>query len=237
MKKVLTAALILMLALCVSVTCFAAAYVPSVYAKDAPELIPPEDPVEPGDLAEIFKDDQFIAGVKVGEVLVTAYSQANEAPHMVITDMLNDAKKDIDNAKKITDLVQGIPDNMIITDLFDVYLDDYCFTKLHEDPMNYIQLIFDYHLGEDEELPTVISKCDGVHWKVIPADQVRRGKNGSIFVYMYETCAVAFLRPAKNGEIPDSPQTGTDADWMLVISLAGVAILGAGACALRKRSN
>jgi len=140
MKKLIFTILILILALVPSV-CSAATTVPSVEAKQAPELVAQTDK-DGNECAAVIidKDGNIVQGLGWLEVIITPLAEADNAPLIEIRDELKEAYIQIQSANDLGELTEGIIaaleqfkktttnsyykdanlDTLVVSDLFDV---------------------------------------------------------------------------------------------------------------------
>lgn len=235
MKRLITLAAALLLALAVPVTALAANFTPSVEAKPAPELVRPNlGPDYPNAVAAIYDSNgNILAALEEGDIVITPLAEADSAPLEEIAEMLKNAHQEILSAGDLAELCAALDaraaaidpsctaEDFVVRDLFDVTLTGTAKEMLKNGA--YLELIFDIDLEAEELPPVVIYKCPGDQWSALEQQQVLNNGNGTVTVRFNKLCPVAFLTLSDNIIVQDPDKTSPE---------TGYAGLGGGAAAV-----
>ncbi len=237
MKKVLSVILAVVLICSLSVSAFAAADVnKSVTAKPAPELVVP-NVANPNIVAQILKGETVIHDVLASELIITPYHKADSAPHAIITDMLKDAYTEITSIDSVGELHDALDalakkinkdytaDNLVVTDLFDIYLTGEAEDHHDAHDEHYLRVTFKTGIAADAQAPIVLYNCTGDKWDVVDAANVVNNGDGTLTIEFHDLCPVVFLS-AVDKETPDTGDSTNAFLW------GGVAVVAAAGCVL-----
>ncbi|MBQ8580230.1 MAG: hypothetical protein IJ448_06005 [Oscillospiraceae bacterium] len=212
------------LLLCASMTCAAAAteFVPSIDAKDHPEIVPGED----GSIGIIYNGETEIDRVDVGCLVVTPVSKVDTSTE--IPDAARATLKDV--YAKLLDGSMVLPyekidsslhaDAMVIRDLFDATFLCTEHPEMLVPEGVVLELTFDLGVDADEQV-YVMTYNDG-EWN--PIVSVTNNGDGTITCVFEHLCPIAFSVVSDNW----SPITG----YMDPMMLLWVALMVASAAAL-----
>ncbi len=234
MKRVLSVILAVVLVCSLSVSAFAAADVnKSVTAKPAPELVVP-DASNPNIVAEILKDEEVIHSVLHSELIVTPYVDAHDAPHDIITERLLAAFAEItavDSVGELHDDLEAIAkeidkdytaDNLVVTDLFDVYIAGEAARHFNASDDHYLRITLKTGIAPDAVPPTVLYNCTGEKWDLVDDANIVNNGDGTVTIKFYDLCPVLFLSAVDK----ETPDTGDSSDALLWGGVAAVAAVG-----------
>lgn len=222
MKKIICCLVALLL--CVSMTCAAAAteFVPSIDAKDHPEIVPGED----GSIGVIYNGETEIDRVGIDCLIITPVSKVDTS-----TEIPEDARAILkDVYAKLLDGSMVLPyekidsslraDAMVIRDLFDATFVCGEHPEMLAPEGVVLELTFDLGVDADEQV-YVMTYNDG-EWN--PIVSVTNNGDGTVTCVFEHLCPVAFSVVSDNW----SPVTGIMDPMMLL----WVALMVASAAAL-----
>lgn len=213
MKKFTTIllALVMVLALMVPVSAASDDFVPSAEIKPAPGVV--EKPTEDGTPAqgEIVMPDGTVVPVPGVSIIITPLDGADTAVPPTIGDDLDDAYDELKNAESLEDLIDGLQDildqiddgtdveDLVITDLFHVYLDDEYSEYLEEGGKLYITF------KPTSDVLLALTDTDD-KWSALFGDSLVDNGDGTYTLVITKSGVVAFVKSAASVNVdPDEP--------------------------------
>lgn len=245
MKKVFTVVLSCVFVALMSLSAFAAEFVPSVASKNAPSLV-----ADANGYVAYVKDSSgnVVSSLTADDVKIIPYSdralQQTDAGFTMsdVNEKMNAAyagfadktiQKGLDESLKAVyskaDEKYTV-DNMVVSDLFYLGVKDEFKNQLTGG--NYLEIAFKTGIKADEIAPAVLYACDS-EWKMVDVTDVVNNGEGSIVVKFASLCPVALL-VAVPGETV-SPQTSSPSAILWVAIAAVVACGGIGILILAKK--
>ena len=229
MKKIIGLMLVVVLALSISVTVFAAEtdFVPSINEKSAPEITK---------ITVTTIDGEFVCQQHEECVIVTPVSEITEE------DRLSDATKNllvemfnkIKAAAKLSDVFTGYSevDNMVVRDLFDVSSICDGLDAVFPKDGTTIEITFD--LGVSAKTNVMAFAYRNGAWDRVKLTNNGDGTVSSDFTHF---CPVAFLvAESETGLSPDTGDASNIALWITLLVVSVAAIITLVVITLRKRN-
>lgn len=233
MKKIASILFALVMALSLAATVAAAPgdFVPSAEVKPGPGIV--EKPDEDGKtvIGQIVMPDGTIIKVPGGAIVITPIKDADSAKDPSITDDLNASKDDVDNVGSLDDLVDSLQDildqiadgvdvdDLVITDMFHIYISDEYVEYLEEGGVLQITL------KVPEGTLLTLTDINGV-WGALFGDKFVDNGDGTYTLYITDIGTYAFVKDSGKVDVdPDSPgvSSPTTGDNTIVYVLMGSA--------------
>ena len=217
MRRVICFATVLLM--CISLVCpvFAAEFVPSISAKDHPEVVPTKD----GYPAMLCDDDgNVVAYLEDGCIVITPVSEAETS-----TEIPEDARE------QLIEVYEGLKDGSIkipyeddtdwvVRDLFDISFLCEDHPKMMAEGAN---LVITFDLGVSANTDVNVMVYNDGKWN--SAIKVVNNGDGTVTITLDQVGAVAFSVPADTYDTP--AQTGDVAGFNLVIWIAVMTVAAA----------
>ncbi len=226
MKKAISIVMAIMMILSIGISAFAANgdFRPSVESKGVPVIVPQEHNSELYDALVLGQSNEVIEGLKVvseetpdGEIIVTAYSEIEEADPRVNVVYMEKSYKEVLDAQSLQELEATIPEGMVVRDFFDVTLVGTYATMFDEGKK--LSIKFDISADANEKI-MVLTRCsDESGWQFV--ESINVNEDGTVTVVFDELCPVIFLTDAEG--VVESPATS---DYNTAIILAMAVVFG-----------
>ncbi len=230
MKKMMAVLLAVVLVMTLSLSVMAAPsdFVPSAEIKPAPGIV--DQPTEDGTPAVgvIIMPDGTIIPVPSDAIIITPLEGADDAVPPSIGDALDNSFDDVNNASSLEDLIDSLQDildqiangvsadNLVITDMFHIYLTDEYAKYLDEGGK--LQLILRAPAG----VLMTFADINGV-WSALFGDSFIDNGDGTYTLIISDIGTYAFVKDAGKVDVdPDapgvsSPTTGDKTTLYIVI--------------------
>lgn len=191
----------LLVSACMAASVSAADFTPSVVGKDAPSVVTVTTS-DGSSAAAIIRDanGKEIGSVALGNLVVTPVSKASEASSPEAAARLQEAYKQVQAAKTLTDLAPEIgtilmqmpgdlsADKLVVRDLFDVSVDEE--TQALLDAGNSITVSMEANIAEGRAL-VVLQFVDDT-WTVIDPENVVINADGTVSITLDTAGTLAF---------------------------------------------
>ena len=234
MKKAIRILAVILAVFMLSTTVLADNFTPSVEQKESPEVVTTTDS-KGEEVAAVITDSENkeVAGVPVGEIVVTSVAGASKATEE-IKEVLQAAQKQIKEATKIEELIpeqkeeltKAVEDaglkveNLVVRDLIDVTL-----TGEYKDHLdaegNTITLTFKLGIGANEFLK-VLHNYEADKWEMIASDRVKVQENGDVSVTFDSLSPIAFVVDKAEHAGPVEP---AETPWVMYALIAAAVVV------------
>ncbi|MBO4265540.1 MAG: LPXTG cell wall anchor domain-containing protein [Clostridia bacterium] len=263
MKKIIAFSLVLVILCSMVFSASAVEFTPSVEKKDAPEIVPIESEDGTEHDAIVYdkdgKEEILVDKGDIIELVVTSVAQKDQAMIAEITEILDNAEKQVGGAEHMgklsPDMYEAlrkykeassdplvktiVVEDFVCTDLFDVSLVENreVIYALENGQKITFQLQTNLKPGD---VFFIINNCTGEEWNVV--DSYVLDENGVLTITVSQLCPWIIVRPFLNDEPsgPDSPQTGYNSTNILYFA-TGFAALSLGLASVyfvsKKKAN
>lgn len=202
MKKIVSCLLVVVMMCALFTTVVAGAgFVPSVSYKPAPEIV---------DIVD--KDDDALIIVPVGGA-----EDDTKLPEDIKKDLLEQYENLSDDDTKLSDLVPGLSDEMVIKDLFAVSESDKD-SDIFKDGK--VDVVLKSNVGKDEKVFAIVY-ADGA-WKKVAA---KNNGNGTVTVTMEKSGVVALLTADADVDVPATGDNSNIGLWVTIMVAAAAMIV------------
>lgn len=202
MKKIVSCLLVVVMMCALFTTVVAGAgFVPSVSYKPAPEIV---------DIVD--KDDDALIIVPV-----SGAEDDTKLPEDIKKDLLEQYENLSDDDTKLSDLVPGLSDEMVIKDLFAVSESDKD-SDIFKDGK--VDVVLNSNVGKDEKVFAIVY-ADGA-WKKIAA---KNNGNGTVTLTMEKSGVVALLTADADVDVPATGDNSNIGLWVTIMVAAAAMIV------------